>query len=144
MARRRLRDRCLHRACYPAHITAIEPAEDQIAYAHNRPMEMRAAFRVGDAQSLPFADHEFDVAAMALVINFVPDAPKAGAPRSLLQVGSSTSRARPTASGRRRAARSFRAEVRRFSHLINTEQVFGTHDIRIRVFATHRWSARKR
>ena len=38
---------------------------------------MRAAFRLGDAQSLPFADREFDVAAMALVISFVPDAPKA-------------------------------------------------------------------
>src|SRR5258708_17491430 len=51
------------------------------------------------SEPLRRADHEFDVAAMALVINFVPDAPKAGAPRSLLQVGSSTSRARPTASG---------------------------------------------
>jgi len=49
--------------------------------------------------------HEFDVAAMALVINFVPDAPKAGAPRSLLQVGSSTSRGETNSIRKRRAAR---------------------------------------
>jgi hypothetical protein len=47
--------------------------------------------------------------------------------RSLLQVGSSTSRARPTGSGRRRAARSFRADVRRFSYLINTAGFRYTH-----------------
>ena len=34
-------------------------------------------FRVGDAQSLPFGDREFDVAAMALVITFIPDPAKA-------------------------------------------------------------------
>ena len=33
--------------CAPVHITAIDPAEDQIAYARNRPIKMRAAFLVG-------------------------------------------------------------------------------------------------
>src|SRR2546427_12471820 len=47
------------------------------------------------------------------------------------RASSSTSKARPTGSGRRRAARSFHADVRRFSHLINTEQIFGTHTARI-------------
>jgi ubiquinone/menaquinone biosynthesis C-methylase UbiE len=63
--------------CRPSRISAIDPAEDQIAYARNRPAGARAAFRTGDAQSLPFADDEFDVTAMALVISFVPDAHKA-------------------------------------------------------------------
>jgi ubiquinone/menaquinone biosynthesis C-methylase UbiE len=34
-------------------------------------------FQVGDAQSLPFADGQFDAGAMALVITFVPDPNKA-------------------------------------------------------------------
>jgi ubiquinone/menaquinone biosynthesis C-methylase UbiE len=34
-------------------------------------------FRTGDAQALPFDEGEFDVAAMALVINFVSDPPQA-------------------------------------------------------------------
>src|SRR5262249_11188999 len=63
--------------CAPSPISAIVPAEDQIASARNRVAAKRAAFRTGDAQLLPFADREFDVAAMALVISFVPDAAKA-------------------------------------------------------------------
>jgi ubiquinone/menaquinone biosynthesis C-methylase UbiE len=63
--------------CAPSNISAIDPAEDQIAYARNGSAAKRATFRTGDAQSLPFADREFDVAAMALVISFVPDAAKA-------------------------------------------------------------------
>jgi ubiquinone/menaquinone biosynthesis C-methylase UbiE len=63
--------------CAPSNICAIDPAPDQIAYARNGPAASRATFRTGDAQSLPFADREFDVAAMALVISFVPDASKA-------------------------------------------------------------------
>jgi SAM-dependent methyltransferase len=63
--------------CAPSNICAIDPAQDQIAYARKGPAATRATFRTGDAQSLPFADREFDVAAMALVISFVPDASKA-------------------------------------------------------------------
>jgi len=59
--------------CNPKQISAIDPSEDQIAYAISRPAAARAAYRVGDAQSLPYADREFDVATMALVITFVPD-----------------------------------------------------------------------
>lgn len=59
--------------CKPSKIDAIDPAEEQIAYARRRPGAAQAAFRVGDAQSLPYGDGEFDVAAMALVIVFVPD-----------------------------------------------------------------------
>jgi len=63
--------------CAPRSVDAIDPAEDQITYARSQPAATSAMFRVGDAQSLPFADGTFDVAAMALVITFVPDPAKA-------------------------------------------------------------------
>ena len=34
-------------------------------------------FSIGDAQSLPYSDDEFDIAAMALVITFIPEPAKA-------------------------------------------------------------------
>jgi ubiquinone/menaquinone biosynthesis C-methylase UbiE len=63
--------------CAPINIIAIDPAEDQIAYARKSTRAGHATFRVGDAQSLPFGNGDFDVATMALVISFVPDAPTA-------------------------------------------------------------------
>jgi SAM-dependent methyltransferase len=63
--------------CAPSNISAIDPSADQVAYARNGTAASLAMFRTGDAQSLSFADREFDVAAMALVISFVPDAAKA-------------------------------------------------------------------
>ena len=59
--------------CAPAAVTAIDPSDDQLAYARARPGVRMTDFRVGDAQNLPFADNTFDVAAMALVISFLPD-----------------------------------------------------------------------
>jgi len=63
--------------CATGRINAIDPAEDQMAFARTRPGMAGVTFRVGDAQSLPFPDRSFDAVAMALVINFVPDAVKA-------------------------------------------------------------------
>jgi SAM-dependent methyltransferase len=63
--------------CSPASATAIDPSEDQLAYARTRPGVQAADFRVGDAQRLAFADHSFDVAIMALVISFLPDPDRA-------------------------------------------------------------------
>jgi SAM-dependent methyltransferase len=57
----------------PAQVSAIDPAKDQIVVARQGPAAARVDFRVGDAQALPFAHDEFDAAAMALVIAFVPD-----------------------------------------------------------------------
>ncbi|HUZ72890.1 MAG TPA: methyltransferase domain-containing protein [Stellaceae bacterium] len=63
--------------CAPAAIQGIDPSADQIAYARTRPAARDVQFRQGDAQALPFANAAFDVAAMALVISFIPDRPKA-------------------------------------------------------------------
>jgi ubiquinone/menaquinone biosynthesis C-methylase UbiE len=57
----------------PRDVSAVDPAEDQIAYARTKPSTKHVDFRLSRAQALPFADHEFDVAAMALVITFIPD-----------------------------------------------------------------------
>jgi ubiquinone/menaquinone biosynthesis C-methylase UbiE len=61
----------------PRDVSAVDPADEQIAYARTKPAAKRANFRLAEAQTLPFADGAFDVAAMALVITFVPDPAKA-------------------------------------------------------------------
>jgi len=61
----------------PSAVTGIDPSAGQIAYARSRPGTQTATFEVGDGQSLPFGDHSFDVATMALVIVFVPEPAKA-------------------------------------------------------------------
>ena len=63
--------------CPPSELHGIDLSDAQIAYARTREALIRAEFRTGDAQSLPFADDSFDVATMALVISFVPDPAKA-------------------------------------------------------------------
>jgi SAM-dependent methyltransferase len=63
--------------CAPAAVTAIDPSEDQLAYARTRAGAEVADFRVGDAQKLTFDDGSFDVAVMALVISFLPNPEKA-------------------------------------------------------------------
>lgn len=63
--------------CRPAHIVGIDPAETQVAYARTRYQHLPIEFEVGDAQSLPYPDRGFDVAASALVLNFIPDRAKA-------------------------------------------------------------------
>lgn len=59
--------------CAPASIHGIDPSEAQLAFARTRPAAGVAQFRQGNAMAQPFPDHTFDVAAMALVIFFVPD-----------------------------------------------------------------------
>ncbi|MGG5820779.1 class I SAM-dependent methyltransferase [Falsiroseomonas sp. HW251] len=61
----------------PAEVQALDPSEGQLAFARGRPGARAASFRQGDALSLPFEDRRFDVAAMALVVFFVPDPAKA-------------------------------------------------------------------
>lgn len=59
--------------CGPSAVHGIDPSDGQLAYARHRNGVEHAQFRQGDAQALPFGNDEFDVAAMALVISFVPD-----------------------------------------------------------------------
>lgn len=61
----------------PRDVSAVDPAEDQIAHARTKAAAKRVNFRLADAQKLPFADREFDIAAMALVITFVPEPARA-------------------------------------------------------------------
>lgn len=65
--------------CAPSETHGVDPSADQIAYARSRDSAKRAQFSTGDALALPFDDDSFDVAAMALVISFVPDPAKAAA-----------------------------------------------------------------
>jgi SAM-dependent methyltransferase len=63
--------------CAPASVVGVDPARAQIDYAGRKPIARRATFQVADGQALPFPDATFDVVASALVINFIPDRPKA-------------------------------------------------------------------
>jgi ubiquinone/menaquinone biosynthesis C-methylase UbiE len=60
----------------PAEVQGVDPSDGQLAYAHTRSGTAMAKFHKGDAMALPFADHAFDVATMALVIFFVPEPSK--------------------------------------------------------------------
>jgi SAM-dependent methyltransferase len=61
----------------PQSLIGVDPSEGFIAHARRAIGDTRAELRIGDAQSLPVDDREFDVAVAGLVINFVPDASKA-------------------------------------------------------------------
>ncbi len=61
----------------PSFVSAIDPSEEQIAFAKGRPASSRVHYRQGDAMELPFGADEFDVAVMALVIQYIPDRTKA-------------------------------------------------------------------
>jgi len=63
--------------CSPLSVSGVDPSAGQITYAKSRPLADNIDYQVGDAQQLPFDDQTFDVAAMALVISFVPDQTKA-------------------------------------------------------------------
>ena len=59
--------------CAPSSVHGIDPSAGQLAFARARPGARPASFSEGDAQALPFPDHSFDIAVMALVIFFVAD-----------------------------------------------------------------------
>jgi ubiquinone/menaquinone biosynthesis C-methylase UbiE len=62
--------------CAPAEVQGIDPSEAQLSFARERPAGRVAKFHGGDALALPFGENNFDAAAMALVIFFVPDPTK--------------------------------------------------------------------
>lgn len=61
--------------CQPRTITAIDQSADFVAQARatTSDAQVRLRFEVADAQKIPLDDASVDVAASALVINFVPD-----------------------------------------------------------------------
>jgi SAM-dependent methyltransferase len=63
--------------CSPAAVSAVDPSGVQIEHASRQPAARRAKFQVANALALPFPDAVFDVVASALVINFIPDRPRA-------------------------------------------------------------------
>lgn len=62
--------------CAPSFVDGIDPSREQVEYARKRVPEERGAFRVGDSMALPYENARFDVAAMGLVIFFMPDPQK--------------------------------------------------------------------
>jgi SAM-dependent methyltransferase len=65
------------RRCTPAMVTAIDPSDQQVAFARTRSAAKMAKFEQGDAQRLAFGDDAFDVATMALVLAFLLEPAKA-------------------------------------------------------------------
>lgn len=64
--------------CAPKSLQGIDPSEQQIAFARTRLARAGdVGLRTGSAMALPYADGAFDAVASALVIFFVPDAPRA-------------------------------------------------------------------
>ena len=63
--------------CNPKSLIGIDQSEGFVATARNAITDQRATFQVGDAQSLPLDANSRDIAASALVLNFVPDKDKA-------------------------------------------------------------------
>jgi SAM-dependent methyltransferase len=61
----------------PHAVTGIDPASGFIQYAKGRITDPRAAFALGDAQSLPVGGARFDVSVAGLSLNFVPQPPRA-------------------------------------------------------------------
>jgi SAM-dependent methyltransferase len=57
----------------PARVVGVDPSEGFIATARARIADPRAELRIGDAQSLPFPDDQFDAVVSGLALNFVPD-----------------------------------------------------------------------
>jgi SAM-dependent methyltransferase len=57
----------------PEHVTGVEPSEGFLGLAKAGVKDERVEFRIGDARSLPLADHTVDVVVSGLVLNFVPD-----------------------------------------------------------------------
>jgi ubiquinone/menaquinone biosynthesis C-methylase UbiE len=67
----------LARVTAASKIVGIDPAKGFVEYARTQVADPRVTFELGDAQNLPYSDESFDRAMALLIVNFVPDAPKA-------------------------------------------------------------------
>ena len=63
----------------PTRVLGVDPSEGFLALARRRVASPLVRFETGDAQSLPAPDESFDAAVSGLVLNFVPDQPRAAA-----------------------------------------------------------------
>lgn len=64
-------------SCEPAKVVGIDPSDGFVSHAKAHVTGNHAEFRAGDARALPFDDAAFDAVVSGLVLNFVPDQPKA-------------------------------------------------------------------
>jgi SAM-dependent methyltransferase len=69
--------RALVAATKTTKIVGIDPSEGFVEYARSQITDPRVSFEVGDAQELPCPDGSFDRCMALLIVNFIPDAPKA-------------------------------------------------------------------
>ena len=58
-------------------IVGIDPSKGFVEYARTNVTDPRVTFELGDAQALSYADESFDRCMALLIVNFIPDAPKA-------------------------------------------------------------------
>ncbi|MFJ6049718.1 class I SAM-dependent methyltransferase [Streptomyces sp. NPDC092307] len=63
----------------PEAVVGIDPSPGYVQYARRTVTDPRAHFALADAVNLPFADATASVAVSGLVLNFVPDPPRAAA-----------------------------------------------------------------
>jgi len=62
---------------HAAKIVGIDPSAGFIQAARREITDPRVTIELGDAQNLPYADASFDRCLALLVVNFIPEAPKA-------------------------------------------------------------------
>ena len=60
-----------------AEIVGIDPSAAFIQAARSQIADRRVTIELGDAQNMPYADASFDRCLALLIVNFIPDAPKA-------------------------------------------------------------------
>jgi SAM-dependent methyltransferase len=61
----------------PRQVLGVDPSDGFVAYARHKVCDPRASFQVGNVQDLPVSSEAFDVAVAGLVVNFIPDQPRA-------------------------------------------------------------------
>jgi SAM-dependent methyltransferase len=61
----------------PRSVKGIDPSAGFIAHARQHILSAVTSFQVGDAQALPWANNEFDIAVSGLALNFVPEPARA-------------------------------------------------------------------
>src|SRR5215470_5197796 len=60
-----------------AAVTGIDLVEAYLEFARSHNTDRRMTFQQADARALPFEDNSFDRAFSMLVLQFIPDAPRA-------------------------------------------------------------------